>query len=425
MNAFQVELVKMQRQFYQEVKGHNSQALIIPQGTKEELKFFERFFQFQLSEEATTSDFYLFQQQPFEDAQSYGSSLIEEWALFYAAWKEQHPTTAAWDYISYSKSKGRTSHQTDAYKAFYALELLCDILSKHTDNFVFIQLATTEIKDNKALQLWIKEWCELAKDSANFKLIVTDHNRHHMVEDNRYFHRYDLSVDLPKLMEAGASRGDGSKKSGWTKEYNQLIVKANFYLDRKELKPALSCLDKARSLAKRLEQEELELTVLILLAEVHVGRRDKHLAHACYKEAQLLKLNPFKQGQLGLFYGAFLYRNGEKNKAKEVFESVILLAEEQKLYAMLIEVHHQMAYLKKRFFSSGNYILHLEQAMEYSKLLPREEIKGSTIPYVASLLLKEYGKNSAKAQAIDKEMKEAVSEDWQEVVRVHSKNKRK
>lgn len=71
MNVFNIELVKIQRQFYQEIKQNENKLMFIPQGNKEGLKFFEAMFKYQLSDEATTNDIFLFQQQPFVDSNSF------------------------------------------------------------------------------------------------------------------------------------------------------------------------------------------------------------------------------------------------------------------------------------------------------------------------------------------------------------------
>lgn len=258
----------------------------------------------------------------------------------------------------------------------------------------------------------MSEWCQLAIGKNNFKLIVTDHNLYHTVVDKDYSHRYDLLVDIPKLMESAASQGSRNKKNFQANEFTQCIVKSNIYVNEKEFTQAINSLKKALGISKKLKNPELELIALLNLAGIYTALKKKKLAINCYEEAQLLNLDSFKKCQLGLFYDAFLFSNSEKDKAQIIYEKVIHLAKENQLYAFLIEVYHQLAYLNKSFFSSKKYIEHLESAISFVDFIETTEIKSTSIPYVASLLIKEYGENSSKSIALDKKMKDLVSLNW-------------
>ena len=99
MNSVELELLKIDKQWYRQVKENADVRLFVCLGEKHTLKLFDGYFRSHGAEEVETKDLFLVHYRPFEDALQYGHTLIEDLQLAYGLWREEHTSSvgcSAW-----------------------------------------------------------------------------------------------------------------------------------------------------------------------------------------------------------------------------------------------------------------------------------------------------------------------------------------
>lgn len=419
MDVFNLQLLKIEKQFYKEVKASSLHPLLLVLGQKQELLLFEAFFKYQLSAESTGEDLFLLQQQVFDDPTTYGESILNEWVQFYEAWRGQESTAPTWDDAHCYAHIDKHAFKTDAYKVFYALEGLLNLFPWLQDQYVFIQLAPIEGANHPMLKVWIQEWCALAQKHEKLKLIFTDHEVHRFIGDIDYAHRYSLQIDMQQMMQSAAALSNVKKGNNLEGEYQQQLLLASGLLEKNEYDKAIIALKRAIELAKKTKNIQLLTVALMMLAEVYASQHSRVLATETFEEAIETAQSNFLKCQVYLIYGAFLINISKKEKAKEEFEKAIALAQENDEFILVMEGHRLIAQLSKGFFSSSKYIEHLELALAAGRQLPKESLGNSSIMYIADLLIKFYGEKSTEGRRLDEELKNLVSADWRVSCELH------
>ena len=90
MNPVRLELLKIDRQWYEQVKAHTDKPLFVCLGEKHTLNMFDVYFKSHGADEVESDDVFLVNYKPFEDAQRYGAELLEELHLVYNLWREHN-----------------------------------------------------------------------------------------------------------------------------------------------------------------------------------------------------------------------------------------------------------------------------------------------------------------------------------------------
>ena len=85
MNSVRLELLKIDRQWYGQVKGHAGKPLFVCLGEKHGLKLFDAYFKSRSADGMESRDLFLTYYRPFDDAREYGRPLLADLQLAYGA----------------------------------------------------------------------------------------------------------------------------------------------------------------------------------------------------------------------------------------------------------------------------------------------------------------------------------------------------
>ena len=75
MNSVRLELLKIDRQWYDQVKGHADKPLFVCLGEKHGLELFDAYFKSHSADGMESHDLFLMYYRPFDDVREYGRPL--------------------------------------------------------------------------------------------------------------------------------------------------------------------------------------------------------------------------------------------------------------------------------------------------------------------------------------------------------------
>lgn len=407
MNPIDIELLKIEKKWQAELRANADKPMFICVGEKHEVELFDGLMRSKMSDDYDGKDFYLLHYQAFDNIQNYGAQLVEEWKDFYKVWQEQDEMVPDWDFDTQNNLK----FQTDAYKAFWVLKNLYVTYPSLKDTNIFLYIAPKRVANKDHFSLWINEWCKLCENVTNIKLLYSEHHSNHVLPYNKYAHKFRIHVDINQLMQNTAAQTNRQNKSPDSDFQQQLILAGN-HLSKSRFEEANIALGRAQKLAEQQKMLEGEAMALTMLAQSHLLEDKKDKAKEVHEKILTLvgKDKPISV-QMYMNYGSFLIMQSQKSKAEKIFLEGADVAEKIGNHAMQIECLRIVGQINDGWLSS-NSLKYYEKCWEVIQRMTDAEKAQGSIRYVASLLVKRYGKNSDSAKAIHEEMVLVFGQDW-------------
>jgi Tfp pilus assembly protein PilF len=407
MNSVQLELVKLDKQWYREVKKNPDTPLFVCLGEKHELNLFDTYCKYQISEQASTQDIFLIHYQDFNNPATYGQSLIKEWKEAYHAWKEGTPEVPEWNEPKINTSE----YKTDACKTANTLKDLYTLFPHLEGRKIFLHLAPINTDNVSMFELWLKEWCSVIK-RKDIKILITDHHEfrsYKNLPDNR--REFRVEIDIHNLMQNTASQTNRNKGSAETNYQQQLLIASNF-LSKHKNEEALAALEKAVKIARFQQLPEAECTARLMMAQTfNVMKKEKEASLQFQKAIETAGDHSFIGAQMYMNYGGFLLSRSKTREAIECFEKTVEIGEKLNNDFIRMEGNRLIGQLKESKLSNRS-VPYYEKCIEIGKKMPEDMRKQSSLSYTAGLLLKKYGSHSEQGKQLDQEMISLVGEDW-------------
>lgn len=409
MNPVDLELVKLKRQWQKVVSKNEKKPMLICVGEKHETDLFDGFIKSRLSEDYDEEDVFLVHYQEFNGMNSFGQTLFDEWKEFYELLEKSEENIPEWEL---NTSEGK--FKTDAFKAFFPLLELKKNFSQIQESKIYLYIAPVRISDIEELSLWVKEWCEICKNSENqdIKLIWTEHHTYKTLPENSSAHSFRVEVDIHQLMQNTAAHTNRKKNSVDT-DFQQQILTASNHLSKGRFKEAEFALRTAVKLAKEQKNKQGEISAYFMLTQAFIADRKKERAEDTYRTI-FEEVDPGSplEVQMYMNYGSYLLGNSKKSKAEEAFEKAAKVAQEIGEYAMAIECYRIIGTLNDVLLTKGKMIEYFEKCLEIAKLMEPSEREQSSLKFVASMLIMKYEEDKDKKTALDNEMKSYFGNDW-------------
>ncbi|MCC6287219.1 MAG: hypothetical protein IT249_04985 [Chitinophagaceae bacterium] len=412
MNPVYLEMVKLGKKWDREVKQNPGAITYVLLGQKTENQLFETFFKYQLSDDARTEDVYLIFYQPFEERKTYTQSLIAEIASTLDDWKKSGADVKDW-----------VTGEGDAEEIFvHSMVNLSKAYPVFQQNKIFIQLAPTAISDRLQYEAWLAG-CGAAiekQEAGNFiKLVFTDHENYPTIDAYYKPHFWKYPVNISNLMEKTAentNRRKGAKENN----FQQLILKAGNHLARKKYADADILLEQATRLSIASKFLQGAVLAKIIRAQNKSAESKTTEAEELYCEAMdNAKENHELQAQVMFSYGAFLLSQKERKRANDIFENIAQIGAMHNNAVLQIEANRLIGQMEDtRYLSGKAAVPYYEKCIAIAETMPDAERKETSIPYIASLLLKKYGSQEQKSSELEKKMIDMFGEGWQKLAAV-------
>ncbi len=412
MNAVYLEMVKLGKRWRQEIKNDPDAITYVLLGQKVENQLFETYFKYQLSDESNTDDTYLIYYQPFEDGNSYSNALITEMEATYNEWQKEEKLLADWQ-------TEKDKHGAGNY--ITSLINLIQLYPALRENKLFIHLAPTSISDRVAFENWITDcgaFIEKNNAGSYLKLVFTDHEHYRTVSNYYKPHFWKYAVDISNLMEKTA---ESTNKNKGAKENNfqLLILKAGNALSRQKFNDADILLTQAAHLSTK--NKFTQGTVLAKLVKAQ-----SKTAQSKPADAETLYLEALKEAgdnndllvQVYFSYGSFLMSRKEKKRALGIFENIATIGEEKGDLVLQIEANRLIGQLLDTAMFSKASVPYYERCIALCEKMKPELRKETSTPYIATLLLKKYGRSSSNAATIRDKMVLFFGENWEGMAEV-------
>lgn len=415
MDPIQLELLKIDRQWQQEVRQQPDTPLFICLGERHELNLFESYFKYQLSDDSTTQDIFMIHYQPFESPLTYGQSLVNEWKEIFELWQGENETPVSWatEYTVADKNK------TDAHFPLQALIRLQEQYPLLKDKKIFVHLAPTIISNLGDLELWIKDWCKAVQGQENIKLVFTDHQQHRSLKRIRNAHEFSIKMDINQLMQHAAAYTNRNKNDEES-DYQQQILIASNYLSKGNHSQGHVALERAVTIAKKQGLTEGEATARLMLAQSFAAIRNNKEAHNQYHLALTAAGQDTLIGaQMHMNYGSFLLSQSQKKEARLYFDKATEIAAVIGNDFIAMECTRLVGQLSESKWSGvGKALTCYLKCIEIGKRMPLEKRRQSSMAYIALIVQKIYGAESKDGKALEYDMKEHIGEDWKTLATV-------
>ena len=420
MNAVHLEMIKMSRKWKQEVNNNPDAISYVLLGQKPQNQLFETFFKYQLAEESSLNDLYLLYYQSFNDEHSYGASLLEELKYVYEQFQNELPNQKNWVDVP-DKNNSSAAVFIEAIIAF------TNMYPALQQKKMFIHLAPISIADRKGFEAWIA-MCgkEIEKwEATNIKLVFTEHESYRTIKHFYKPHFWNFPIDISKLME-NTAESTNQKKGAKENNFQQLILKAGNLLGKQKFGDADIMLEAAIKVAAQNKYNQGTVMAKLLKAQNYQAQAKNEAALASYVSA-VIDAGKDKDMLVQVYfsYGAFLLSQKQKKKAIGLFEEVGKIGAEKKDIFLQIEAYRLIGQLSDSRFGSAITITNYEKCMALGRELPTAQLKETSLPYIASLLLKKYGRNSVKGFALQETMAILFDKDWEKLVLIPELNNRK
>ncbi|TWP31365.1 tetratricopeptide repeat protein [Apibacter muscae] len=416
MNSVQLEVLKLDKQWYREIKNSPQSPLYVCLGEKHELRLLEGYFKSQSSDQAKTKDLFLILYHPFEGKNQYGTFMVERWhELHQAGLQTRVENLREWQEVQFPEGK----YKTDAYQLLQTLESYYHTYPEMEGRKIFLLLQPPNLKEDNAQEWeeWIGEWCRINRKKKDIKLVIKEY-KHLRTFKNLppNTHEVVLNIDGGKLMQNAAQQTQ-REKGNPEMNFQQQILNAYTLLGEGKYEPALHSLDRALFIAKKDGSQESEATARFIRATVFTALEDKKNAKAEFEKLfQTVEKDTLFAAQIHFHYAGFLLSQSETTAAIQELEKALTIGEKIEDYFIQLESHRMLGQFKDGMFNSSQALAHYEKCLEIGAQLPLQERKASTFPYTMRQLLKKYGKSSEKGKKLDQKMKQLVGENWQEKV---------
>lgn len=417
MNAVHLEMVKLSRKWKQEVKNNPDAISYVLLGQKTQNQLFETFFKYQLSEEGNENDIYLLYYQPFNDESTYGESLLQELKYVYHEFQKENSTSKDWNNII-------DQNNNDASNFVQQLISFVRLYPNLQQKKLFIHLAPTSIADRKTFESWIAGCGKEIENSLceNIKLVFTDHENYRTIKNFYKPHFWNFPIDIGKLME-NTAEGTNQKKGSKENNFQQLILKAGNLLGKQKFIDADIILESAIKVAVQNKYNQGIVMAKLLKAQNYQAQSKNEAATASYEQAVKDAGDDNDMlVQVYFSYGAFLISQKQKKKAIETFEEIEKIGAKKNDIFLQIEVNRLVGQLNDSRFGSASTVSSYEKCLTLADNLSKSALKDTSIPYIASLLLKKYGRNSNKGSALQEKMTNLFDNDWEKLVLIPELN---
>jgi tetratricopeptide (TPR) repeat protein len=410
MNAVYLEMVKLGKKWNQEQKKNPDAITYVLLGEKPQSQLFETYFKYQLSEESKTDDIYLIYYQAFENTNTYSASLLEELKYVYQQWKKETDKVPDWQLEEQAADKG---------PVFFVDSLLAFLeqYPKLKENKIFIHLAPTAISNRKDYETWVTECgkhIESRKAENFIKLVFTDHGIYRTVSNFYKPHYWEFPVDISKLMEQTAE-GTNKRKGAKENNFQQLILKAGNLLGKQQFTEADVMLNQAVKIALDNKYHQGAVMARMLKAQNYQAQSKNDEALSVYEQAiKDAKDDTDILIQVYFAYGAFLLSQKEQKSALEIFEKVRTIAEQKGDINLQIETNRLVGQLSDSIPEKA--INCYEKCITLGLQLSQNELRETSIPYIATLLMKKYGEGSEKGDDLNNTMTTLFGKEWKKLV---------
>ena len=418
MNPVRLELLKIDRQWHEQVKAHTDKPLFVCLGEKHMLNMFDVYFKSHGADEVESDDFFLVNYKPFEDAQRYGAELLEDLHLVYNLWREINLTTVPCKEWIQNIAVPDDKVKTDAGNTAKTLIGLYESLPALHGHKIFILLSPQDISSVPLFEQWLFDWCANMY-SCDIKIVVLEKSEGRLLRnlpDNR--HEFVLTgTDIASLMNNVAAQTAVNPNDEETVLQQQMLL-ANVHFSRREFDNAHVALAKAIGIAHRHNLTDVLCTAHLLDAYVWLTQNEQEKAHNTFRT--LLTLTgegTLLSAQMHVNYGGFLLAIKKKQDAINAFEKSAEIARDIKNPLLEMECYRIMGQMQDGILTNSQTIACYEKCIEIGMTMNNEERQQSSLAYVATLLLKKYG-NSNKAKELHKQMDQYLGVDWQTNIQV-------
>lgn len=418
MNPVRLELLKIDRQWHEQVKAHTDKPLFVCLGEKHMLNMFDVYFKSHGADEVESDDFFLVNYKPFEDAQRYGVELLEDLHLVYNLWREINLTTVPCKEWIQNIAVPDDKVKTDAGNTAKTLIGLYESLPALHGHKIFILLSPQDISSVPLFEQWLFDWCANMY-SCDIKIVVLEKSEGRLLRnlpDNR--HEFVLTgTDIASLMNNVAAQTAVNPNDEETVLQQQMLL-ANVHFSRREFDNAHVALAKAIGIAHRHNLTDVLCTAHLLDAYVWLTQNEQERAHNTFRT--LLTLTgegTLLSAQMHVNYGGFLLAIKKKQDAINAFEKSAEIARDIKNPLLEMECYRITGQMQDGILTNSQTIACYEKCIEIGMTMNNEERQQSSLAYVATLLLKKYG-NSNKAKELHKQMDQYLGVDWQTNIQV-------
>ncbi|MEZ7697772.1 hypothetical protein AXF23_09450 [Prevotella sp. oral taxon 313] len=418
MNPVRLELLKIDRQWYEQVKAHTDKPLFVCLGEKHTLNMFDVYFKSHGADEVESNDVFLVNYKPFEDAQRYGAELLEELHLVYKLWREHNLTSVPCKEWNTDIIVPNDKVKTDAGNTAKALIGLYESFPPLRGHKIFILLSPQQISSIPLYEQWLFDWCA-NMNSSDVKIVVLEKHEGRLLKklpNNR--HEFVLTgTDIASLMNNVAAQTAADPNDEENVLQQQMLL-ANVHFSRHEFDNAHVALAKAIAIASRHNLKDVLCTAHLLDAYVWLTQNEQEKAHDTFRT--LLSLTgeeTLLSAQMHVNYGGFLLAIRRKEDAIDAFEKSAEIAKNIKNPLLEMECYRIMGQIQDGTFTDSQTIAYYEKCIEIGMTMNNEERQQSSLAYIATLLLKKYG-NSKKAEELCKQMEQYLGADWQTNIQV-------
>lgn len=413
MNSVRLELLKMDRQWYDQVKGHADKPLFVCLGEKHGLKLFDAYFKSHSADGMESHDLFLMYYRPFNDARVYGRPLLDDLQLAYGLWRAENGVSTSCEDWRQEELEMKGETKTDAGATAKALMGFYDIFPPMHGRKMFILLSPQRIGDASLFELWLKEWCTSMKRNE-IKLVVTERVEARLLRDlpeDRYEFTLN-STDIASLMNNVAAQTSVNPNDEESVLQQQMLL-ANVHFCKREFDTAHVALDKAITIASRHGLIDATCAAHLLKAYVWLIQGDEQRADIQFRTLLAIAgSNTSLAAQMHTNYAGFLLATKRKDKALTAFGEAAEISKAVGNLSLEMECHRIMGQLQDSHFSDSETIAHYERCLDIGESMPETERRQGSLAYIASLLLAKYG-NTAKSDELCKRMEQCLGADWQ------------
>lgn len=413
MNPVRLELLKIDRQWYEQVKAHTDKPLFVCLGEKHTLNMFDVYFKSHGADEVESNDFFLVNYKPFEDEQRYGAELLEDLQLVYNLWRENNLISVPCKEWLRDATIHDDNVKTDAASTARTLIGLYESLPPLRGHKIFILLSPQHISNVPLFEQWLFDWC-VNMNSCDIKIVVLEKPEGRLLKnlpDNR--HEFVLAgTDIASLMNNVAAQTADDPNDEESVLQQQMLL-ANVHFSRREFDNAHVALAKAIGIARRHNLTDVLCTAHLLDAYVWLTQNEQEKAHNTFRT--LLSLTgegTLLSAQMHVNYGGFLLAIRRKEDAINAFEKSAEIARDIKNPLLEMECYRIMGQTQDGTLTDSQTIAYYEKCIEVGMTMNNEERRQSSLAYVATLLLKKYG-SSNKAEELRRQMEQYLGADWQ------------
>ena len=413
MNSVRLELLKIDRLWYGQVKGHAGKPLFVCLGEKHGLKLFDAYFKSRSADGMESRDLFLTYYRPFDDAREYGRPLLADLQLAYGLWREENGVSTPCEEWRAEGPEAEGETKTDAGATAKALMGFYDIFPPMRGRKVFILLSPQRIGDASLFELWLKEWCD-GMEGDDIKLVVTEQAGARLLRNlPEGRHEFTLNpTDIASLMNNVAAQTSVDPNGGESVLQQQMLL-ANAHFCKGEFDAAHVALDKAVTIAGRHGLMGAACAAHLLKAYVWLIQGDEQRADIQFRTLLAIAgSNTSLAAQMHTNYAGFLLATKRKDKALTAFGEAAEISKAAGNLPLEMECHRIMGQLLDSRLSDSKAIAHYERCLDIGESMSETERRQGSLAYIASLLLAKYG-NTAKGDELRKRMEQSLGADWQ------------